>query len=300
MRDSHADLNFISPPKHLVPQVGAGLLTSVRLSSCGLVNFHYSTSDPWPAFLLPNDFVVANALFFSEAQPIWPNFDLYSVGIDPTTGRDICHKRFTPYWISVTDFGRTMFSCQYILETLIFSPEAFSIAPKEQCAYPEAWQPAYEILDILKELKRVFHISPQSHKVFHSAFHFQREILRDFSSNEEDVQLVVDVKRFTTSIALYEANDHSVFSRSAAARRVLAYDPILEELAVALPILLPCFRRFQQLLSLLYGLNEIIKHGLQPNSETTQIARENVHLIKSEFHRSTTTQDDYCYRELFC
>ncbi len=271
-------------------------MEAVALDEAGRIGFKSGDSGNRPALLLKDDFPIANVLCFSEAEPLWPTFDLRQSEKTDAAGRPLLFKSFSPAWLGVTDFGRSFYTCQQILEALIFYPESFTIAPKEAFPADNLWQPTQEIISTLLDLKRTFGVAPQSHRVSQSASFFQREILQNQVDDGRPLKLLINVQNFTTSLVVFEVDDSSIFSREAATRRVSAYDAVLEELAVALPTLVPVYLRMNQLLSLLYSLNEILKHGLAAPEETITMAKKNQTILQGELKNIGMINEQYCYR----
>lgn len=83
-----------------------------------------------PALIFQEDVDVALALAFGEDEFQWPDLGLYLTGYGQHPFPNMEIKGFGPDWLTVTDFGKTFYICDFLSGELAWHLEEFEVSEK--------------------------------------------------------------------------------------------------------------------------------------------------------------------------
>lgn len=114
-----------------VPMAGVIKFSGLRATQHDVIEFKVVNAAHRPALLLDEDFDVALALAFGNAEgaiePIFSLEDPVHFGFPKHRKYSFQYKYWHPHWLCFTEFGRTLYACDQIVGLVCWHPREFEI-----------------------------------------------------------------------------------------------------------------------------------------------------------------------------
>lgn len=212
----------------------------------------------WPAHAFFQDLRITFILVFLYDTTQWPMACLNNIS-----------KKWSwqPQWLEKTEMGKTLADCQQLASTLIFEPELFDFAARDDFLYAgtdsqDLYGRCLTFYDSLKRLRESCRLDPEKHDVRFRWLHFYCEPIK--------ISVLASNPHTTLyELAIKERGHHfciEVFDRETGQ----LVQPITTHLfnhRDALPVLLPALDRLRQLQNLLHGILAVKNAGYAPGAE---------------------------------
>lgn len=225
-----------------IPFEGPVILNSVWIDNDNKINYSCGFKDAFSALLFNDDFEIAERLIFQD-NIVYPEFYFDFHG----------GKVFNPSWLGETDFGRTLYACQYFINQLVFQTHKFDVAPKEIFFNPNWHDPVKSMIEYIPVIREQSSIKEKTHTVFIKAQNLTGNIEGNLNKNDYvgwnftdiDLDITYEIVDLVTGVRVESGSDFFNKHRE------------------AFPQLIPNFERLRQLFKLLYGLSELKQAGYE-------------------------------------
>lgn len=253
-----------------VPDAGIVAVTGIIGKANGSISFKTIGMGDRPALLLPEDFSVAMAHVFIEAE--LPSFSLSSSvrGEEFPDGGSgtLRHKWFGADWLRHTDFGRTMYHSDCLMGDLMWAKSLPAVVDESECGRSELSSLAREFQAEIRQLKKL----PLHHEDDSAGFRLTappdvRQYMLTVPGKNGDVTVVpigmpLRIRGWLEDgggVGEYAVNSDVHMSGAAANLMTGRFE--------TLAALLPIFERVRQLMNLVHGLNELKVAGFSIGNE---------------------------------
>lgn len=281
-------------------------LAGVTTDAAKNISFIFNRSVFKPAMIFQEDVDVMLALAFGEEQFQWPSLDLSRTGENLHPYPNMQIKTFEPNWLTITDFGKTFYICDFLSGELAWHIEDFEIADKGD-------KRLAMLGHALKEMKK--NITGDNPKDPNTGQEYPAVI----NNNPRFVDYTESSGRDGKSLNLYVQKiimkidggfiDEQA-SKAANVGQVVPVnvdwlyrnDPNFKHTKWTLALtdhfdvvaeVMPVYERLRQLMGMVYVMNHLRNvRGFMPNEKTLEVIRENLSVYK-ERYAAVGTKTEY-------
>jgi len=226
-----------------IPRAGASIIDRVYAKLPGEVSFNARMSGNFPALVFAEDLLCVNILMLLNDEPQWPAFHLFQ----PHENKSSLEKIWYPEWLAHTEIGRTLYACHYLIDALVFEPESFDFAEKEDFIAPKLYTESLRFWNTLKRLKRDYQPNRYDHEV-------SIKVLAIHMDPQENPLLEIYIRGVNIG---FEVISKSKLKQT----RIEPIHTYLNNRKHLLSLLLPTFERLGQINALIYAILQLKKMG---------------------------------------